>query len=847
MTPETWARVKAVHAQLFDCADESERQSLLAELASSEPEVERELRSLLAQESRAGGFLEQPAVGDALRLVAGADRARRIGPYRIVRELGRGGMGRVSLAVREAAEIEVPVAIKVVAAGALDDAAAARLRRECRILATLDHPYVARVFEAGTTEDGAPYFVMEYVDGVRIDRFCDQRHLAVDERIELFRKACSAVDYAHQNLIVHRDLKPGNILVTADGIPKLLDFGIAKVLDPLAAGDRTLTEAMALTPDYASPEQLEGRPVGTASDVYSLGMILYELLCGKRPYRTDSRSLPELVREVRETTTTWPSRALAAAAHTAEERTAVEEIARRRHTSSAALVHRLAGDLDNIVLKALRPDPRERYSTARELARDLERERSGLPVEARPDSVTYRARKFVRRHRAAAFATAAVAIALVAGIVTTSWQARKAELERHKAERVAEIIKSLLGAPDLGFIPGSASRGKLTVAEVLDTASRRLETLGEPPAVEAALRRTLARSYFGLGQLESAAREAEQALALYRSVYGDRHLETARVRLDLGAARFYGGRIGQAEPLFRQALDTLRDHDNSSPEIASALNYLGLIVATHGDPTGAEALFREAISLAGKERRAEPIRALLAMNLGQMAYRRGDSKKAEAHMLQALAGLPPATMERATACALLARVLATLDRLDEADQRLRESLHHFAEAGLATHPATAINHIVAAEIAERRLDPGVAEAAARRALNLQEQAGIRDEFVWIIDARLALGRALLQQGRPAEAEKEVRRVLTAAKRAGHKLGVPLAQSLLGECLARQQRFAEAEALVKTGYQGLVALWGAEDPRTRAALRRVIDLYQAWGRPQAAASYRAKLPPPAPTS
>jgi non-specific serine/threonine protein kinase/serine/threonine-protein kinase len=413
MTPERWRRLDEVfHAAA--ALDGGARRAYVREACADDAELRAELERLLAAHDRAGAFIERPALASAAEWVDGAEpsEGRRIGAYRIVREIARGGMGTVFLAERADGQYEQRVAVKVIKRGMDTEFVLERFRAERQILASLDHPNIARLIDGGTTDDGLPYFAMEYIAGRPIDAWADERRLSVAERLRLFLQVCDAVAYAHQHLVVHRDIKPLNILVTPEGAPKLLDFGIAKVLhaDP-DARTSTVTGLRLLTPDYASPEQVEGRHATTASDVYSLGVVLYELLTGRSPYRPRSRAPLDVAEAVR---TTEPQRPSAV----------VAERLRRR----------LRGDLDTIVLTALRKEPSRRYGSVEQLAGDVRRHLEGRPVLARPDTLRYRAGKFARRNRVAVAAGAVVLLALVGGTVATASQARAAREQARRAE-----------------------------------------------------------------------------------------------------------------------------------------------------------------------------------------------------------------------------------------------------------------------------------------------------------------------------------------------------------------------------------------------------------------------------
>jgi len=372
MNPERWQQVK----QLLDGAialDDAERGPYLERVCAADYELRREVESLLSSHEQAGtGFLNSPALNLQQAPPAGPMRlGRRIGVYQIIEEIGRGGMGEVYRAVRADGQYTKEVAVKLVRGGFDTAFVLDRFRTERQILATLDHPNIAGLLDGGTTEDGIPYLVMELIEGVRIDLFCDECKLSITQRLQLFRQVCAAVQYAHQRLVIHRDIKPGNILVTKEGVPKLLDFGIAKILDPATGAEATMVRPM--TPEYASPEQIRGEPITTASDVYSLGVVLFQLLTGRSPYAGETRNSHELARAVCETDPERPSAVVlkprAARAGEAGEELTAEQAGKVREGSPAKLHRRLTGDLDNIALTALRKEPQRRYALGRTVCR----------------------------------------------------------------------------------------------------------------------------------------------------------------------------------------------------------------------------------------------------------------------------------------------------------------------------------------------------------------------------------------------------------------------------------------------------------------------------------------------
>jgi len=455
-----------------------ERDSFLEQACNGDEALKTEVASLLAADRQMGEFLNQPLLQREAEPAAAI--GRRIGAYRIEREIGRGGMGAVYLASRDDQQFDQRAAIKLIKRGMDTDEIVERFRHERRILASLNHPNIARLLDGGTTEDGLPYFVMEYIEGEPLLEFCQRKQLGVAERLKLFLQICSAVQHAHNNLIVHRDLKPSNILVipAADGnteTVKLLDFGIAKLLNAEEAGLSTLSGQRPMTPEYASPEQIRGEAISTASDVYSLGVVLYELLTGQRPYRVPQGSAEEINRFLREQEPQLPSQT----------------------TQSDKLRRQLKGDLDNIVMMALRKELSRRYNSAEQLSEDIRRNLEGQPVTACQDTFGYRGAKFIRRHRAGVAAAMAILLTLVAGIVATTRQARIAE---RRFGEVRQLANNFLFTFDEAIekLPGSTPARRLIVSTALEY----LDRLAREASGDAQLLGELAAAYIKVGDLQ---------------------------------------------------------------------------------------------------------------------------------------------------------------------------------------------------------------------------------------------------------------------------------------------------------------------------------------------------------
>lgn len=505
MNSDTWQQVEELLNDALEL-EPSNRRKFLAEISTDD--IRREVESLLEAEADTEHFLASPAVALSNSFFTGEDlpdalAGQKIGSFKIVRELGRGGMGAVYLAERDDGKFTQRTAIKLLKRELNTADIRRRFAHERQILSKLEHPNIARLLDAGTTDDGLPFLVMEYVEGVPVDSFCVENDLSLHRRLQLFRTICDAVAFAHRNLVIHRDLKPSNILVTKNGTPKLLDFGISKLLTPDFADDsaHTITKLGAMTPEYASPEQLRGESVTTATDVYSLGVILYELLTTHRPFEFKKQSTEEIIRAVCTTDPQKPSEALTRESRDTGNKTKDQK---PKTKDQKIRTQTLKGDLDNIVLKALKKEPERRYSSVEQFAEDIRRHLVDLPVLARPDTLSYRATKFVNRNKVAVVAGLLIILSLVGGVVATVWQARRAEASRLRAERrfndVRKLSNSLLFEimPKIERLQGSTEAREILVTRALEY----LDSLAQEAGDDLQLQSELASAYEKIGDLQ---------------------------------------------------------------------------------------------------------------------------------------------------------------------------------------------------------------------------------------------------------------------------------------------------------------------------------------------------------
>jgi serine/threonine protein kinase len=678
MHAERWQRIERLCQAALE-REPGEQPAFLDEVCAGDEALRREVESLLAQQKKAEKFLEAPAMEVAAKKLAEeVDRSekarrenrllgRRISHYRIVEKLASGGMGEVYRAVRADEQYEKQVAIKLVRAGLETEYILERFRTERQVLAGLEHPNIARLLDAGTTEEGVPYYVMECIEGQPIDEYCDSRRLPIVERLRLFRAVCSAVHYAHQRLVVHRDIKPANILVTAEGAPKLLDFGIAKILHPessLEFGVPTVTAFQIMTPEYASPEQVRGEPITTATDVYSLGVVLYQLLTGHFPYRLSSRSPHEVARAICDTEPEKPSTVIrrveaAPGAGAEASKLTPEIVSGARGTQPERLRRHLSGDLDHIVLKAMRKEPQLRYASAEQFSEDIERYLQGRPVAARARTWRYRSVKFIRRNKTGVVAAMLVILALAAGMVTTIQQRRRAE---RRFNDVRALANSLLFEvhDSIKNLAGATPARKLLVSKALVY----LDSLSQEAAGDESLQRELAAAYEKVGDVQGYP---------YAANLGD----------PAGALASYRKALAIRESV------AARDHgsEESRRDLANDYQRIGMALTNVGDFRGALESYRKDLAIEEVLEKAKPTAMtqerlagayfLIARCYGDLQDVNAalDNYRKSAAIRESIAGSSPAVRSRlAGAYGYMATILATQGNVSHAIALQRKSL-----------------------------------------------------------------------------------------------------------------------------------------------------------------------------
>jgi serine/threonine-protein kinase len=857
MDAERWQLIESlVEGALAVPAGEA-RAAWLAANCRGDESVRAEVASLVAVDEEAEGFLAEPLIARVAHLLDSEEGLSRvgqqIGQYRLLREIGRGGMGVVYLAERGDGEFRQRAAVKLIRRGLDTEDILRRFRNERQILASLNHPNIARLFDGGTTPDGSPYFAMEYVEGEPLADYCDRRGLSTHERLRLFQTVCSAVSHAHRNLVVHRDLKPSNVLVNDAGEPKLLDFGVAMFLNPeLVGAARTRTRYRVLTPEYASPEQVRGELVTTATDIYSLGVILYELLTGARPYRVKDTSPDGLARAICNTEPTRPSQAAADSGRAAGSSRGKSS---RSPQSAARNAKSLRGDLDNIVLTALRKEPQRRYKSVDQFSEDIRLHLGGRPVLARKDTFSYRASKFVSRHKVGVAATALVVLATVAGLFGTAWQARvaraerdRARVEQAKAERIGAFLSAALAYSDpSAAAPGTKNRRDATVGEMLDEFAPRIEAaLPDEPEARASLQRTVGFAYISQNRFAEAERYLDAALQTQLKIYGEHHQEVALTLTGLGTARGLAGDLARSEENLRQAVAIYRDQSPRDQThlkaFATALDELGSSTWTKGDYQATESAYTESLAVAsrlqGDDR--EPL-ADAELGLGITRYAQGRLDEATDLLRRSLdeyRRLPHTRWKWSNALNFLAQSLIWKNQFDEALDDLRESDRISREIWGDNNPFYARSLWLRVYALCFKGDCAAAEEPLNRAEEIYRRVSPDNSAIManVADARNLF---LTRTGRPGEGEPFGRKAveLYQSTMSHGAPSVTLARINLAESLEAQKKFDAAEQVLLEAHRDAGEMQGAQHWRTKAAARALVKLYEAWGKPDLALKYR----------
>ena len=863
MKADRWQKIEELFGAALECAPE-ERLAFVAKASGSDETLRREVETLLASHRQAGDFIQAPAFQEALNVMnvsqSALERGHRLGRYEIIREIGHGGMGTVYLAARADDEFKKRVAIKLIKRGMDTDDILRRFRNERQILASLDHPNIARLLDGGTSEDGLSYFVMEYVEGLPLLTYSDTEQLSTTERLKLFRKICAAVQHAHQNLIVHRDLKPSNILVTAMGEPKLLDFGIAKLLNPEMSPQTiapTATGMRLMTREYASPEQVRGGHITTASDIYSLGVILYELLTGQRPYNLKNTSPEEMVRVICDSEPSKPSEAIR---NQLSALKAEQENEEQKANIKAKLQNPkvLQGDLDNIVLMALRKESSRRYKSVEQLSEDIERHLTGKPILARKDTVAYRASKFITRNRVAVTAAAVVLLAIIAGLIGTIWQASVARRERDvaraaqaKAERINEFLSAALSYSDpSAAIAGAKNHRDATINQMLDDIAPRIEAeLADQPEIRASIERTVGLAYASQVRISEAEHYLNVALETQVKIYGEEHQETAHTLLGLVSVQGAKGDYAGAEKSLQKIIAIYHKQppkeQTAMKVFITALINVGDVKWVMGDYRAADSAYSEALTVASQlQNQDRESVADAKAGLGRSRYAQGKLEEAVSLLQEAVndyRSLPRLRVKLPDALNFLAQVLIWKKESDNALSVLQESeaisLEVWGENN-GFYPrslwlrAYALCFKGEYKEAEKTLDKS--EAIYNR--NFPSDKIIRGN---LFDAR---NLVFTHTGREQQGETFGRQAVELYKSSTNRgsASMTLSRLHLGENLITQKKFDQAEQLLLEAYKDASEIQGADHWRTKEVARELVKLYESRNKPELAENFRAKI-------
>ncbi|HVE57283.1 MAG TPA: serine/threonine-protein kinase [Pyrinomonadaceae bacterium] len=836
MTPEKWLEVKEIFNVALDLPP-GERRSFI-EKRCADNELREEVEALLASADEAEDFIEDPALTRVSHLVTAEKMpsyiGKQIGAYKIEKEIGKGGMGAVYLARRADREFDKKVAIKLIKRGFDTDEIIERFRHERQILAALEHPNITRLIDGGSTEDDLPYLVMDYVEGLPLNKYCAVNAVSLDARLDIFLKICSAVTYAHQNLIIHRDLKPSNVIVSDDGTPKLLDFGIAKLTAPNSSATlgAAQTTFRVMTPEYASPEQVNGQVVTTASDIYSLGVVLYELLTGQRPFRIRTNSAQEISRIITDTSPTRPSESLRRGEEEKGRKGEEIKFVDGKISSTPQLpfsLSQLKGDLDNIILMAMRKEPERRYSSVEQFAEDIRRYLNGLPVIAREDSFGYRAEKFVKRNKAGVAAGLGIALSLVGGLIATSRQAKIAKKQRdralretEKAERINQFLQKMLNSAD----PRTGSKD-VKVIEVLGVAAESIEKdFANQPEIAADLETTLGLTYLSLGHLDSAEKCLKNALDTRLLLFPRVSEEVALSLRNYGRLLQAKGELKRAEPLFIESLETLRRlRGDLNLDVADVLTSLAYLETMKGENARAVKIYEKEIMIRREilgENHADVARNLSRLGNVLTIMGRGDLSepiyRQSLKILEKIHG-----REHLDIAASVTDLIGVVNRknFEEAEELARKALAMRRKFLGEDHADVAWSLYNLTYVLVNRDKFTEAEQTVREALG-KRGTNVPDEHPVVSSSFLLLGRSLLGQDKFSEAKKAFEECLRLREKTlpeGHWL-LATVRSFLGETLAYLGETATGKRLLSENYEILKEKLGKDHEQTLQALERL---------------------------
>ncbi|RPI74353.1 MAG: serine/threonine protein kinase [Ignavibacteriales bacterium] len=850
MNKNSWTEVKTIFYEAIDLSVK-ERENYL-NTNCKDPELKQEIISLLAAHDKAEKFLENPILPkDTIAENDNIFIGKFFGRYRIEKLIAQGGMGMVYMGLRDD-EVKQKAAVKIINPGASSNIVIKRFQTERQTLANLNHPNISRLLDGGITQDGIQFLVMEYIDGIPIDEYCDNYKLNIKERLKLFLKVAAVVQYAHQNLVVHRDLKPNNILVTKDGEPKLLDFGIAKILSPEGEENETLTNkgGWNLTPEYASPEQVKGESITTASDVYSLGIILYKLLTGHSPYKIKSILHSDITRIITQTEPVKPSEII----YQTVERKSGEEIihinpetvSRTREGSVDKLHKKLSGDLDNVISMAIRKEPGRRYSSVEHFSKDLKNYLEEMPVSAHKNSIGYRGKKFIKRNKAVIIPAAVIFIIINIGLAGILWQGHLAAKERdianfeaEKANRIKAFLLDMISAPD-----PMKDGGEIKVIDVIQKAAGNLSNdLSNQPEIEAEVRTILGTTYQNLGIYDSAITQMNKSLELTKNIFGEKSKETAMGLKNLGLVYHYKGDYEKTEEIYKNALEILNAVEkNPSFETALLFDIYGSLKMDEGDYKKAEELSLKALEIGESIRNANDYDiAWMKNNLATALNYLGELDKADSLYKESLRVFK---MKFGNNHIMVSRVLNNLAFINIYKNEHEKALPYLEEALEIkknilgeSHPELVLAY---SNLGSTYFNIGKYDHAEEQ-MKLSVDIALKN----FEEDNINTSRSYMWYGRTLEANGKINEGIYYLKKAylirkkefGEKNNLTLtAQNHFGNCLLTAKNFLEAEKHLSQSYIGMNELLGSDDPTIKKALASLIKLYKLWGRNEKADQY-----------
>lgn len=822
MNPERWNRIQSLFEKALEL-DPSARENFLKHECGDDKELFDEVVTLISADEKQHSIFSGSA-GDYIAHDDANLDGKIFGSYRTIKQIGSGGMGSVYLAERIDGHFEQKVALKIVKPGMNSNEIVRRFEDERQILARLQHPNIARLLDGGISDSGLPYFTLEYVEGKPITDYCDENNLTIEERLELFKKVCEAVLYAHQNLVIHRDIKPGNILVQEDGTVKLLDFGIAKVFeDDESQKNLTRTGLRIMTPEYASPEQVRGEPVSTATDIYSLGLILYQLLTGCPPYEVTSTSALEMERIICLTEPQKPSTMISKilSSPDSNQKSSPGFISQKRKTTILKLRKRISGDLDNICLMAIRKEPGRRYSSIAQFITDIDNHLTGLPVIARKSTASYRAKKFIRRHKAgvivAASAVLIVAILTTVYFIQLAEERDKAQLEAEKSKKVSEFLTGIFQLSDPEYSKGES----ITARELLDNGVKRIENeLSDQPEVLANMLGVMGNVYKNLGLYPNALILLQRAYSINDSLLGSRSPETAKSLNDLAGINFVMGEYGPAIEKFNKAIAIRKSiYGEESLETAESKNDLAMVLREEGDYEEAEILLNASLSVRKKFLSSgSPEVAQSMNNLGLLKDDLGKYDEAKKLFEESLkikeklyGKIHPSVTET---MGNLAFLLRQMGEYDEASKLFNETLEIDKKLFGDIHPAISTDLYNIASITALIGDLNSAEKLYTEVLELDKKL-LGEEHPYIALDLNNLAGILSDKGDFEKAEDIYKESLAMNKKIYGDEHPEVATSLsnLGVMYNRWGKLSRAEPLLKSALDMRIKLLGKNHPNT----------------------------------